>query len=208
MEQKNIEQRFKRLSIWLAGLTIFTLGALGFLATQVFKESPKGDFPIKIYNNMKLTQQNLRDVFTPMDQTIDPNTIKQVYYGWFENRTNEYGLLAFGVNEKGEQISDRVKLTIPNVNDYQTNWHYDTEPIMINTRGQLKYLLGSQNLDQDVPIEGTKMGDITFTPLMRSYPGTTSTMFFELRASTPGISILANPAPPFSFTCTKCDGRQ
>ena len=207
MEQKNIEQRLKRLSTWLAGLTIFTLAALGFIATQLFKDSSKDEIPVKIYKNMKLTQQNLKDIFTPMDKTLDPNIIKQVYYGWFENRTNEYGILAFGVDEKGTQVSNKVKLTIPDVNEYETNWHYDTEAIMINTRGQLKYLLGSENLGQDVPVEGTKLADITFTPLMRSYPGTTSTMFFELRASTPGVSILANPAPPFSFTCSKCDDR-
>ncbi|MEI2739960.1 MAG: hypothetical protein V9F01_14395 [Chitinophagaceae bacterium] len=207
MEQKNIEQRLKRLNIWLAVLTVLSLIAIGLSTFQFLsKNNDDHDIPIKIYKNMKLTHEKLVEIFTPMDPNVDPNNIKEVYYSWYENRTNEYGLEAYGVDANGQQLSQKVKLVIPNLKDYETNWNYDTE-LMVNTRGQLKYLLGSQYLGQDRTIEPGKLTEITFVPLMRAYPGSTSTMFFDMKSATPGVSILANPAPPFSFTCTNCDAR-
>lgn len=204
----NVEKRLKTLTTWLIGVTVFTLAAATLVILNWPKTDDNDDIPEKIYKNMTLNTENLRTLFTPMNENQDPNDIKQVIYGWYENRPNEYALYAYGADSKDVQVSRSVRLTIPDENEYETNWNWMREKDMKNSRGQMKHLLGSERIGDDVVIEDERLNTtIRFTPMMRAYEGTSHTMYFEMNASSTGRQVNANPAPPFSVVNNQWDSR-
>lgn len=168
----------------------------------------------KIYY-MKLSAVQLKDLFTPSDPNVDPNAIKQIHFTWHSYPNNEYGLDAFGVDDKGNKLSNVIEVQIPNRRNYVTNWNDMSQPsLLVIRRGDIKYLLESGERGRNTPVETAKLADIDIDPLLRNYPDTESTMFFSLRKSgyvkeksiLAGIITYLNPSPPYNNICDgDCD---
>lgn len=168
----------------------------------------------KIYY-MKLSAEQLRSLFTPSDPSVDPNNIKQIHFTWHSYPNNEFGLDAFGVDDKGNRLSNVIELQIPDRRKYVTNWSDMEQPsLLVIRRGDIKYLLESAERRRNTPVESTKLADIEIDPLLRNYPDTESTMFFSLRKSgylkeksiLAGIITYLNPSPPYNNFCDgDCD---
>lgn len=205
MAQKSVEQTLTGMRNWLIGLTILSLATCGVIIYEMIKGGGDAPDPTeRVYNNMMLYSSDL-DVILSQESGGDPNAIKQVYYTWYE-RNGIWALKAYGVDEKGNRLSREVDLTISDPSDYTVLKDLTREK-MINTRGQLKVLLGSGELGRDVPIEKDLYSNIRFTSALRETEPGVNTMFYETRAASTTNTGRINPAPPFSVMCTTCDER-
>lgn len=205
MAQKSVEQTLNGMRNWLIGLTVLSLVTCGVVIYEMTKGGGDAPDPTeRVYNNMMLDSIGLDAIFTP-ESGVNPNEIKQVMYSWYE-RNGVWALSAYGADSEGSRLSREVDLTIMDESDYTVLKDLERE-IMINTRGQLKVLLGSADVGRDVPIAKGLYSKIRFTSALREYEPGVSTMFYEARVATTSNSGRINPAPPFSIMCTTCDER-
>jgi len=176
------------------------------------------DLSEKIYY-LKLSSAVLESLFTPKDRSKGENAVKQLHFEWHEYPGLEYGLDAYGADENGNRLNDNIALEIALDKEgkkrYVTNTYpYVREKLMILTRGDLKYLLNSEETNRDTPIESGVYQDIIFSPEMNANPGTAETMFFSIKKSADsktlellrGTLIYTNPSPPARPGCElECD---
>ncbi len=200
MGQKSVEDRLNSMRNWLIGLTAVTAIAIAIDIIDPFKGDK--DEPVeRVYDQMTLTGDQLRKALIREDGG-DPNEIKLIYYTWVETN-GKWALQAFGADSKGNRLSLPVPLRIDDPGAYSTLKDLERAP-MGNTRGQLKYMLGSANVGRDVVIEDSVIRDIRFTSALREVEPGIGYMFYETRGANPSM---INPAPPFTFACIDCDDR-
>jgi len=167
---------------------------------------------------MNLSAAKLEDLFQVNAPSPTNNIVKQIKFKWVKKGTDPWGLEAYGIDDKGAQITGPVTLEVPDKNVYLRNFRlHEFENDYITTRGHLKYILGVGTLGDDKPFAKGELKDLVIIPDMETpYPDPNSDierMFFRIKKLRPAkskdffneLQTFGNPAPPFSFTCDPCD---